>query len=80
MARTPLFARVQEAASVVSEAQARGVPPEQVIEERRTTRRTFLKEAAAVGVAAAGVGALGRYSGRARAARASWSSGRGWQG
>ena len=68
MARTPLFARLQDAASVVAEAQTRDVPPDQVIEERRTTRRRFLKEAAALGITAAGVGALGRYPGRARAA------------
>jgi monoamine oxidase len=54
--------------SVVSEAKAREVAVEHVLEERRTTRRTFLKEATAVGVAAASAAAFGRYAGAVRAA------------
>jgi monoamine oxidase len=67
MARTPLLGRVQDAVSVVAEAAERKVPVERVLEER-TTRRTLLKRAGAIGVAAAGASTM------AKAARAATSA------
>ncbi len=64
MARTPLFSRLQQAVSVVAEAQARDVTTEQVIAERaerRLGRRDLLRLAGAAGLAAGAsvVGARG---------------------
>ena len=61
MARTPLFSRLQQAASVVAEAQVRDVTTGQVIAERaerRLGRRDLLRLAGAAGLAA-GASALG---------------------
>ncbi len=68
MARTELFRKVQEAVSVAGEAATRRVPVEKVLEERRTTRRTFVKEAGALATATAGAAAFGRFAPLARAA------------
>jgi monoamine oxidase len=68
MARTAQLGKVQEAVSIAAEAALRRVPVEEVIDERRTTRRTFLKEAGALGIAAAGATAFGRLAPLARAA------------
>jgi monoamine oxidase len=70
MARTPLFARVQEAASVAHEAAERDVPVDEVIgerAERRVTRRGLLGGAAAAGLAVSG---YARFAPLARAAAA----------
>jgi monoamine oxidase len=61
MARTRLFCRLQEAASVAAEAASRKVPTDQVVAERaerRVSRRAVLKLAGAAGLAA-GASALG---------------------
>ena len=58
MARTPLARGLQDATRVAAEASARQVSVEQVQEERRTSRRRFLAEAGALGVAAAAAGKL----------------------
>jgi monoamine oxidase len=68
MARTTLHGKLQDAVSISAEAAARDVPVDEVIDEHRTTRRTFLKEAGALGVAAAGATAFGRLAPLARAA------------
>src|SRR5207244_1434465 len=62
MARTPLARALQESWSVVDEANRTGKPLDEVRDERRTTRRRFLQQAGAVGVAAAGASALGRWA------------------
>jgi monoamine oxidase len=62
MARTQLFARLQQAASAAGEAAIRKVPADQVLAERaerRLSRRDMLKLAGATGVAA-GLSAFGR--------------------
>jgi monoamine oxidase len=62
MARTPLAQRLIAACSIAGESAARQVPVEQVMHERdaqRITRRTFLRRAAGLGAAAAGVIAAG---------------------
>ena len=58
MARTPLARGLQDTFSVAAESSARRVTVEQVQEERRTSRRRFLAEAGALGVAAAAGGRL----------------------
>ncbi len=58
MARTPLARGLQDATRIAAEASARQVSVEQVQEERRTSRRRFLAEAGALGVAAAAAGKL----------------------
>ncbi len=58
MARTPLARALQDATRIAAEASARRVSVEQVREERRTSRRRFLAEAGALGVAAAAAGKL----------------------
>ncbi len=61
MARTRLFARLQQAAAVAAEAATRDVPADQVIAEhaeRRPSRREVLKLAGATGLAA-GLSSLG---------------------
>jgi monoamine oxidase len=61
MARTPLFGRLQQAASVAAEAAARNVSTDQVLAEqaeRRLSRRDLLKLAGATGLAA-GLSTLG---------------------
>jgi monoamine oxidase len=63
MARTPLAERLREAVSVVAEANERGVEPERVLEERRSTRRQFIGVA---GAAVFGATAFGRLAGVAR--------------
>jgi monoamine oxidase len=73
MARTPLLSRVQEAASVVGEADRRGIEVDQVVEERaerRRTRRELLRDAGVLGGAVLGAGALGKLVPTARAAGA----------
>ena len=55
MARTPLFGRLQQAASVAAEAATRNVSTDQVLAEqaeRRLSRRDLLKLAGATGLAA----------------------------
>jgi monoamine oxidase len=68
VARTPLADRLADIVSTVSEARSRGLPVDEVIDERRTTRRRFLEQAGAAGVAVASVGAFGRLAAAARAA------------
>jgi monoamine oxidase len=61
MARTPLFGRLQQAASVAAEAASRNVSTDQVLAEqaeRRLSRRDLLKLAGATGLAA-GLSTLG---------------------
>jgi monoamine oxidase len=61
MARTPLFGRLQQAASVAAEAATRNVSTDQVLAEqaeRRLSRRDMLKRAGAIGLAA-GLSTLG---------------------
>jgi monoamine oxidase len=70
MPRTPLADGLAEAASAAAEAQRRGVRIDEVVEERRTTRRRFLRDAGAVAVAAAGATALGPRASVARGAAA----------
>jgi len=70
MPRTPLADRLAEAASSAAEARRRGVPTDEVLDERRTTRRRFLRDAGAVAAAAAGATALGTRAPVARAASA----------
>jgi monoamine oxidase len=70
MARTPLLGRLQETVSAVGEARRRKIEVEQVLEERRLSRRQLLERGAAVGVAVAGAGAFGRLAGVARGASA----------
>jgi monoamine oxidase len=67
MARTRLAQQLQEAATAARESWERGVDVDQVLEERRTTRRELLRDAGALGAAALGVGALGRFAPAARA-------------
>jgi monoamine oxidase len=71
VARTRLGQQLEEAASAAREAWQRDVDVDQVLEERaerRTTRRDLLRDAGALGVAAIGVGAFGRFTSAARAA------------
>lgn len=70
MPRTPLARGLGEAVSVVAEAAARNVEVEQVREERLITRRRLLRDAGAIGVAAAGISTLGRFTPAARGATA----------
>jgi monoamine oxidase len=67
MARTPLARGLQSAVTTVAEASARRVSVEQVLEERRTTRSRFVRDA---GVAALGLTAFGRLASPARGAGA----------
>src|SRR5438270_2045287 len=69
MARTPLARRLQETVSAIGEARARGVPVEQVQEER-TTRRELLVRAGTVGAAAAAASSVGRFAKAAHGATA----------
>jgi monoamine oxidase len=70
MARTPLLVRLQETVSALGEARRRNVEVEQVLEERRLSRRQLLERGAAAGVGIAAAGALGRLTGVARGAGA----------
>ncbi|HET7857321.1 MAG TPA: NAD(P)/FAD-dependent oxidoreductase [Gaiellaceae bacterium] len=73
MARTPLGTMLQEAAAAARESWSRGVDVDTVLEEReerRTTRRELLRDAGAVGAAALGATAFGRFAPAARAAAA----------
>ena len=65
MARTPLARGLQDAVATVAEATARKVSVEQVLEERRTTRTRFVRDA---GAAALGLTAFGRLAAPARGA------------
>lgn len=67
MARTPLARGLQDAVAAVAEASARRISVEQVLDERRTTRSRFVRDA---GVAAIGLTAFGRLAAPARAAGA----------
>jgi monoamine oxidase len=67
MARTPIARHLQEAASVAHEAWGRGVDVDEVLEGRKTTRRELLRDAGALGTAALGVAAFGRFAPAARA-------------
>jgi monoamine oxidase len=58
MARTQLFGRLQQAASVAAEAATRNISTDQVLAERRLSRRDVLKLAGATGLAA-GLSTLG---------------------
>ena len=81
MARTRLFGRVQQAASVAAEAATRNVSTDQVLAEhveRRLSRRDVLKLAGATGLAA-GLSTLGGgRPGRPPLGSRSW--GPGWPG
>jgi monoamine oxidase len=71
MARTPLFARLQEMVSTVTEAEGRHVPVEQVAAERaahRRTRRELLRDAGTAGAALTAAGTLTRGAPSASAA------------
>jgi monoamine oxidase len=70
MARTPLLARLQETVSALGEARRRGVEVEQVLEERRLSRRQLLERGAAAGLGVAAAGTFGRLTGVARGAGA----------
>ena len=70
MARTPPAERLTDVVDTVSEARRRKLPVEEVIDERRTTRRTFLREAGLAGGAAAGLAAFGPLVRPARGAAA----------
>jgi len=65
MARTRLAGQLREAASVARESFEREVEVDQVLEDRRTTRRELFRDAGAL---ALGLGALGRFAPVARAA------------
>jgi monoamine oxidase len=65
MARTRLAGQLRDAALVARESWARGVEVDQVLEERRTTRRELLRDAGAL---ALGVAAFGRFAPAARGA------------
>ena len=67
MARTPLARGLQDAVAAVAESSARRVSVEQVLEERRTTRTRFVRDA---GVAALGLTAFGRFAAPASGAGA----------
>ncbi|HEV8602584.1 MAG TPA: NAD(P)/FAD-dependent oxidoreductase [Gaiellaceae bacterium] len=69
MARTKLGQQLEAAASTAREAWARGVDVDEVLEEReqRTTRRELLRDAGALGAAALGVAAFGRFAPAAKA-------------
>jgi len=67
MARTPLARGLQSAAGAIAEASARRISVEQVLEERRTTRSRFVRDA---GVAAIGLTAFGKLAAPARGAGA----------
>ena len=58
MARTKLAEQLQDAASVAKESWERGIAVDQVLEERRTTRRELLRDAGALALGAA---AFGRF-------------------
>jgi monoamine oxidase len=62
MPRTPLLDRLGDAASAAAEARERRLPVEEVVHERRTTRRRFLREAGALAAAATGAAALGPFA------------------
>jgi monoamine oxidase len=62
MARTPLAAHLQEAASIAHESSERDVLVAEVINQR-TTRREFLRRAAVVGLAGAGALTFDRPAG-----------------
>ena len=71
MARTRLFGRLQQAASVAAEAATRNVPTDQVLAEhaeRRLSRRDMLKLAGATGLAA-GLSTVGARPGGAASPR-----------
>jgi monoamine oxidase len=73
VARTPLGRMLEEAAAAARESWERGVDVDAVLEEReqrRTTRRELLRDAGAVGAAALGATAFGRFVPAARAATA----------
>ncbi|HXH89249.1 MAG TPA: NAD(P)/FAD-dependent oxidoreductase [Gaiellaceae bacterium] len=67
MARTLLARGLQSAAGTIAEASARRISVEQVLEERRTTRSRFVRDA---GVAAIGLTAFGKLASPARGAGA----------
>jgi monoamine oxidase len=64
VARTPLGRMLEDAAAAARESWTRGVDVDAVLEERerRTTRRELLRDAGAVGAAALGVTAFGRFA------------------
>src|SRR6266545_6234257 len=68
MPRTPLADMLAEAASTAAEAHRRRIPIDEAVDERRTTRRRFLRDAGAVAAAAAGATALGPLASVARGA------------
>ena len=65
MTRTRLAGQLQEAASVARESWTRGIEVDQILEERKTTRRELLRDAGAL---AFGAAALGRFAPAANAA------------
>ena len=68
MARTPLVAQLADAVRGAAEAHERGLPVCEVLDERRITRRRFLRDAGATATAVAGATALGPFALSARAA------------
>ena len=68
MARTPLVAQLQDAASAAAEAHETGRPIDEVLERRAITRRRFLRDAGAGAAVVAGATAFGRFASPARAA------------
>ena len=65
MTRTRLAGQLQEAASVARESWTRGIEVDQILEERKRTRRELLRDAGAL---AFGAAALGRFAPAANAA------------
>ena len=70
MARTPLFAQLQDAFSAAAESHETGRPIDEVLESRAVTRRRFLREAGAGAAVVAGATAFGSFASLARAAAA----------
>ena len=68
MARTPLLSKVQELQSVVAKAGTRNISVDHVLDERRTTRRRFLRDAGALAATGAAATTFSRFVAPARAA------------
>ena len=62
MARTPLAAKLEEAASIANESSQRELPVERVIRER-ITRRELLRRSGSIGLAGAAALTIGRLGG-----------------
>jgi monoamine oxidase len=68
MARTPLFAKLQDAVLAAAEANETGRPIDEVVETRAITRMRFLRDAGVGAAVVAGATTLGRFAAPARAA------------